>query len=272
MLQLTDANYYTPEANRAYMSCSQFKAFARCEAAALAELNGEWERPKSSALLVGSYVDAYISRELGQFRARTPELFKKDGTLKAEFQQAHTLAQRLMRDDLARMLLSGSHQCIKTGQIGGVWFKAKYDSLLEEPQVDAICKRFPEIRKLVPFGGPLIVDLKCMRDFEPIWNEHAQEKLSFIEHWGYDIQGAIYQKLDDRMAPFVIMAITKEAEPNLEAFHIPDEDLAFQLDEVEAKAPKFDAIKRGEIAPERCEQCAYCKATKRLNNVTHFRF
>lgn len=271
MLTLTNDNYFSKEANTAYMSASQFKSFCKCEAATMAELNGEWERPKSNALLIGSYVDAYFSKELERFRAETPELFKKDGTLKAEFQQAHTIAQRLERDDLARMLLSGSHQCIKTGQIGGVWYKAKYDSLLEEYQVEEICQRFPEIRKLVPFGGPLIVDLKCMRDFEPIWNEQAQEKLPFIEHWGYDIQGAIYQKLDDRMAPFVIVAVTKETEPDIDAFHVPDEDLVFQLDEVEQKSPRFDAIKRGEIQPERCESCAFCKATKHLTAVKHFR-
>ena len=37
---LTAENYYSQEANLAYMSASQFKAFDRCEAAALAELGG----------------------------------------------------------------------------------------------------------------------------------------------------------------------------------------------------------------------------------------
>ena len=40
-MKLTHENYYSPEANQAYMSVSQFKAFDRCEAAALAELRGE---------------------------------------------------------------------------------------------------------------------------------------------------------------------------------------------------------------------------------------
>ena len=35
---LTQENYYTPEANRAYMSTSQFKDFEKCEAMALAKL------------------------------------------------------------------------------------------------------------------------------------------------------------------------------------------------------------------------------------------
>ena len=55
-LKLTDDNYYSAEANWDYMSASQFKSFRKCEAAAMAELRGEWGRKESSALLVGSYV------------------------------------------------------------------------------------------------------------------------------------------------------------------------------------------------------------------------
>jgi len=271
LLKLTDENYYSPEANWQYMSASQFKSFRKCEAAALAELRGEWSRPSSTALLVGSYVDAYFSHELPQFMRRNPGLRKKDGTLKAEFQNAHTIAQRLERDKLARMLLAGGHQVIKTGQINGVWYKAKYDSLLEEDQVEAICKEFPEVRQLVPFGGAVIVDLKCMRDFEPIWDEDMMEKVSFVNYWGYDIQGAIYQHLDGRNAPFVIVGVTKEAEPDITAIHIPDEDLEVALHYVEELSARYAAIKRGEIQPMGCGKCAYCKSHKALTGIKHYK-
>lgn len=269
-LKLTDANYYSAEANWAYMSTSQFKSFRSCESAALAELKGEWGRKESLALLVGSYVDAYFSGELEQFKADHPEIFKKDGTLKADFEKAHAICERLNQDELARLLLSGKHQIIKTGKIAGVDYKAKFDSLLTARQVEAICKKFPEIRSLVPFGGPMIVDLKCMKDFESMWDEDAAERVSFIEYWGYDIQGAIYQKLDGRLAPFVIVGATKEAATNIDAFYIPDEDLAFALSEVEALSPRYDAIKRGEIEPEGCGKCAYCRSAKRLSSIKHY--
>lgn len=269
-LKLNDANYFSAEANTQYMSASQFKAFKKCEAAAMAELIGAWKRPESTALLEGSYVDSYFSGELKQSRAQHPEMYKRDGTLKSEFLRAHAAAERLAKDDLARMLLSGKHQTIKTVKIGGVWFKAKFDSLLSAAQVEAICKAFPQMRDLVPFGGAMIVDLKYMRDFEPIWSDDEQTKVSFARYWGYDYQGAIYQAADKRNAPFVIVGVTKEAEPNIEAFHIPDEDLAFCLAEVEELAPRYDAIKRGEIVPERCGKCAYCRSTKRLTNVKHY--
>jgi hypothetical protein len=270
-LKLTDDNYYSPEANWEYMSASQFKSFRRCEASAMAELRGEWGRKETSALLVGSYVDAYFSNELDQFKARHPELFKRDGSLKAEFQNAQAIAERLNRDELARMLLSGKHQVIKTGRIAGVWYKTKADSLLTSRQVEAICKKFPQVKDLVPFGGSIIVDLKCMKDFKPIWDEDAQEKVSFINYWGYDIQGGIYQKVDNRMAPFVIVAVTKEAEPDIIAVHVPDEDLSFALDEVEAMSPRYAAIKKGEIAPVGCGTCAYCRSVKRLEGITNYK-
>lgn len=270
-LKLTDANYYSQEANMQYMSASQFKAFRRCESAALAELKGELGKKDTTALLVGSYVDAFFSGELEQFKAEHPEIYTKAGTLRADFEKAQAICERLDRDELARLLLSGKHQTIKTGKIAGVLYKAKFDSLLNAKQVEAICKKFPEIRSLVPFGGPMIVDLKCMKDFDTIWDEDAGERVTFIEYWGYDTQGAIYQALDGRLAPFVIVGATKEAATDIEAFYIPDEDLAFALSEVEALSPRYAAIKRGELSPEGCGKCAYCRSTKRLSSIKNYK-
>ena len=50
MMKLTNRNYYGKSANQAFMSVSQFKQFQKCEAMALAELSGEYERPKSRAI------------------------------------------------------------------------------------------------------------------------------------------------------------------------------------------------------------------------------
>jgi hypothetical protein len=252
------------------MSTSQFKAFHKCEAAALAELKGEWGRKDSTALLVGSFVDAHFSGEMEQFVSEHPEIYTKSGTLRAEFQNAEKAIARLEADDLARMLLRGRNQVIKTVKINGVWFKAKFDSLLSASQVEAICKKFPDVRQLVPFGGAMIVDLKYMKDFKPIWDESIQEKRNFIEYWGYDIQGAIYQYADKRNAPFVIVGATKEEEPDITARYIPDDELAYCLAEVKENAPRYAAIKRGEIKPKGCGVCPYCKSVKRLTSISHY--
>lgn len=65
-MQLTSENYYSQEANREYMSVSGYKDFAGtygklpCEFHAMEKLNGNWEDEKTTALLVGSYVDSYF--------------------------------------------------------------------------------------------------------------------------------------------------------------------------------------------------------------------
>lgn len=271
-MKLTADNYYSSEANWKYMSASQYKSFKRCEAAAMAELRGEWGRKDSTALLVGSYVDAYFSGEMEQFKEEHPQIFKKDGSLKAEFIQAQTVCDRLEEDELSRLLLSGKHQTIKTGKIAGVWFKTKSDSLLTSRQVESICNKFPEVRKQVPFGGAMIVDLKCMKDFKSIWDDDLLQRVNFIEYWGYDIQGAIYQKIDNRFAPFVIVAATKESEPDIEAFHIPDTDLSAKLAEVEELAPRYAAIKEGKIDPAGCGKCAYCRSKKKLSEIKNYKW
>ena len=68
----------------------------------------------------------------------------------------------------------------------------------------------------------------------------------------------------------MIVGATKEAETDIDAFYIPDEDLAFSLSEVEALSPRYDAIKRGEIEPEGCGKCAYCRSTKRLSFIKSY--
>lgn len=265
---LTASNYYSREANMAYMSASQLKSFRRCEAAALAELNGEYSPTPTKALLLGSFVDAYFSGELNEFIEAHPEIRKKDGTLTKDFEKAWADAVRLDSDELAHALLAGRHQVIKTGTIAGVPFKCKIDSLLTPAQVKAICSRFPAVKRLVPFGGGMIVDLKYMGSIQSVWNEETQCRISYIQYWGYDIQGAIYQKLEGTAAPFILVGATKEAETNIFAHWVPDADLDGAMADVETLAPRYQSIKEGLIVPTRCGKCPYCRRTHHLTDIT----
>ena len=246
-MTLDNTTYYTPEANAEYMSCSQFKAFLHCEAAAMAELTGESRREDTTALLTGSYVDAFYEGTLDQFREQHPEIFKKDGSLKAEYAAAENAIARTEADTLFTEYISGEKQRIFTGEIGGVPYKIKVDSYREHL---------------------MIVDLKCVRDFEPVWNPETRRKEHFIEYWGYHTQGAIYREIvrqnTGETLPFYIAAVTKEKSPDIEIFSVPDEVLDEQLEIVGLLSPRFAAVKRGEYRPQRCGKCAYCKATKRL--------
>ena len=133
---LTNANYYSAEANMEYMSVSQYKQFKSCEAAAMAQLRGEWEQPKTTALLVGSYVDAWFEGTLDEFKQEHPELFKKDGTLKADFQQAEDIIARVQQDKVFMKYMSGRKQVIRTAELFGCKWKIKIDSRLRDSVVD----------------------------------------------------------------------------------------------------------------------------------------
>lgn len=268
---VTAENYYSPEINMAYMSASQYKAFQKCEAAALAELRGEYTRKPTTALLVGSYVDACFSGELTVFQSRHPEIFKRDGALKAEYIAALEIIRRLEQDELYSMLMAGRKQVVCTGTIAGVPFKIKIDSLLDGSCCQKIVDRFPDTAPVFGLCDGAIVDQKVMKDMCDIWSEEQLRKISFAEAWGYDLQGAIYQAVEGHMFPFILAVGTKEDSPDLAALYIPDSDLAAKLAEVEESAPRYQAVKKGEVAPHRCERCAYCRSTKRLTAILDYR-
>ena len=241
-MELNAKNYYQPSP---YMSASQFKAFLNCEAAALAEAEGEYRREPSNALVQGQYVDAYFTGNIEEFRESHPDLFKKDGMLKATYSVCESAITRLEREPLALEYLEGEKQVIVTGEIDGVPCKGKLDVL----------------------GDGRIVDLKCMRDFLPVWKNG--ERLDFIRAWGYDIQAYFYTVLVKQTTgealPFFILAVTKEESPDLLLVEVPDWLIKSAGEVVHHYIRRFDAIKKHEIEPRRCGKCAYCKQTKKLN-------
>lgn len=63
-MELTAENYYDNATSFDYMSTSLYKDFRRCEAFALAKLNGEYMPVMDpTALLVGNYVHSYFESE-----------------------------------------------------------------------------------------------------------------------------------------------------------------------------------------------------------------
>lgn len=246
---LTAENYFSPDAQWEYMGSSQFKAFDRCEAAAMAELKGEYTQEKTPALLVGSYVDAYFSGTLGQFRMDNPGIFKRDGSLRSEYSQAEDVIRRIERDKMLMRYISGQQQVIMTGKIEGVPVKIMMDSY---------------------HPGLAIVDRKVMRDFQPVWVE-GRGRLPFAEAWGYDIQGAIYRAVEGHGIPFILAAATKERVPDIALIAIPGDVLDAAMEYVLSKIRRFADIKQGLTIPERCGRCDYCKATKTLDSIVDYR-
>ncbi len=252
MTTLTSGNYYATEANKAFWSVSAFKAFDRCEAAGLASVRGQYHRETTDALLIGSYVDAYFTGDFKRFQSEhEDEMFTKKGTLYAKFDLANKCINAVECQPLMMDFLDGEKQVIQTANLFGVDWKIKMDV----------------------FNGDRIVDLKCMRDFEPVYKE-GFGRISWVEAWGYDIQGAIYQKVVEqntgKKLPFYIVGVTKEKVPDVTVLQIPQPVLDTALKIVEAKIDRFDLVKMGEIEPERCEKCQYCKETKILTAPSVF--
>ena len=271
-MKVNTTNYYTKKANKEFMSVSQFKEFAKCEARAMAQIKGEYERPKTSALFLGSFVDEMLTgtkksqikfitnnfenifqkssryikipeKDRPDFvREEFDDLFKNEnGKPYAEIVQAVETVERVKNQPLMMQQLAGKHQTIMTGKIAGVPFKIKMDAY--QP-------------------NKMIVDLKYMASlrspnmFEPM-----------AKYWGYDIQGAIYQEIvrqnTGKRLPFYLNIATKEKPSHLAIAEIMQYDLDEALENVIKNAPRYQAIKNGEIEPERCEDynCDYCTET-----------
>ena len=270
-MELTRENYFSQEAQMAYMGSSQFKDFLSCVAAALAKIQGRYKPPASRPMLVGSYVDAWYSGELPDFTERHPDMFKKDLSLKADFLAANAIIDRMQADQLYSLLMSGEKQVIRTGKIAGVPFKIKIDSLLDAAACRQIADEFPGAAPALGFGDGAIVDQKVMRDLGDVWSDEERRMVPFAQAWGYDIQGAIYQAVEGHMMPFILAVGTREEPADLAALYIPDDALRAKLYEVEDLAPRFQAIKEGREEPRRCERCPWCRATRTLRTIVDFR-
>lgn len=252
-MELTNKNYFSQEANMEYMSVSQYKDFKKCEVEALDKLMGVIQEEKSDALLFGGYVDAYFSNELDEYIAENPQMFNsKTGELKAPFKGINEVIKTIEEDEYLMSFLNGQKQVILTGEIAGVLFKAKIDSLLDD----------------------YIVDQKIMKDLKPLWVEELHKKAHFIEAYGYDVQGAVYQELlrqkVEKQLPFIIAATTKEEAPDKALIQIDQVYLDKALEEVKELAPRFDLIKKGLVAPIGCGNCPSCRRRKKLTRIDRY--
>lgn len=270
-MKLTNKNYYGKSANNEFMSVSQFKNFQKCEAMALAELKGEYVRPKSKALLLGSFVDEMLTgtkksrikfivenrSEIFQKSSKLSkctdeellvllndynlQLFNEDYKPFAEIVQALNTIERIKKQPLMMEHFKSKHQVIMTGEIAGVPFKIKMDNYKPNEFIA---------------DGKYMASLRSPNLFEPM-----------VKYWGYDIQGAVYQEIvyqnTGKRLPFYLDIATKENPTHLAVAEIKQYDLDETLETVKTFAPRYQKIKNGEIEPERCGEydCNYCTET-----------
>lgn len=232
-MALTEQNYYGKEANECFFSVSQYKDFVKCEAMAMAKIRGEYERPVTRALLVGSFVDSYFEGTLQEFMQEHPEVFTRKEELKREFRKANEIIGRIKADPLFMRFMSGEKQRIMAFELFGVPWKIKMDSYLE---------------------GICITDLKVVANYRT------------LPLWRYDLQGAVYQigveAVTGERLPFYLAAATKERVVNLDIFQIPQATLNLALNEIRANIGRYAEVKAGLVPPKACGHCDYCKSVK----------
>lgn len=246
-------NYYSEEANRQYMSVSQFKDFngtygkVACEFEAMEKLTGRWKPEPSTALLVGSYVDAYVEGTLDDFKSRNTDILTAKGELKAPYKKAEEIIARIERDKYFMKYLSGEKQTIMTAELFGCEWKIKMDSYIP---------------------GKVIVDLKVMASITDLKWVKDIGYLDFVRYWGYDLQGAIYQKIVEintgKRLPFFIVAVTKEVEPDIRIIQVTQNYLDEALTVIESNIRRVLSVKNGEVEPDRCDLCDCCKHNRVL--------
>lgn len=264
---LTTDNYHSIEANRAYVSHSQIKAWQDCPARWHAEhIAGTYTRPESDALIIGSYVDRAITepKKFGAWAKAQDGILKKDGKPYAKFDQADEMIAALESCPQAMDLLTtGQNQAIVTATIGGVPMRIMADALdLEDER---------------------LVDLKTTRDLDDVqWNEREHTRQHWIDLWNYWQQMAMYRRVieaatgilpdawivaADKGTPSRVgiyqMSGYREAESRMRlAEHAIMEAVAEMAPyrTVDAKLP--DVID-GEWMPRpsRCGSCHYCRVT-----------
>lgn len=273
-MELTRDNYYTPDADWAYMSCSQYQSFCECEAKAMAELQGRWTDPDKEAFLVGNYFHTFFEGPEAheQFvREHFDKIFKTkvikgkkgepDQTVVtgkyAPYEQADKMIEVAQNDPLIRSLieLPGENEKIMTGELWGVPWRIRLD-------------------KYVP-DGRMIIDWKTVANISELkWSEALHEKVTFIDAYGYMMRAAVYTEIEKQNAhssedaPFIIVAISKQDPPDKEALYLNHRQrYDYELEQIKKRLGMIQMIKAGRIKPKRCGCCDYCRATKVLSAI-----
>lgn len=262
MLKLTADNYYSPEADMQYFSCSQIKDFKKCSAMWYAKLIGEYIPPYPDAFKFGHYVDCALLEpdKFPQFCIDNAEWImmrsRKDKLSVIKALDESISAVR--RQPLFMEYLSGDSQDIITCEMFSHQYKCRMD--------------------VVSFEHCRIVDLKTSKDIRSrVFCETSKAYVSsFIDAYDYWIQAALYReavriKYGVQME-FFIAAMEKTAPFDHDVFDMTGspESLAILRDKLfEAKKcmDEMSMIKGDRPDPmdlDRCERCEYCVSTRVL--------
>lgn len=290
---LTDENYYSREADMAYMSCSQFQGFAECEAKALAKLQGRWTDEEKEAFLVGNYFHSYFE---------SPEAHKKfcDDHFDSIFKTKDVTIKRATKDRPA----------IKETVITGKYAPYEMaDKMIRCAESDPVIKRFIDMDGNCEqfmtgevFGFPwrmkmdkympqsrMIIDYKTVANIrETKYDPEKGGRVTFVEGYGYIFRAAVYSMIECQnvtgetfsalynrlksgelsLPNFVLICISKQDYPDKELVRLNHKQAyIYELEAMKDRLYRYQSIKEGRAMPKRCGLCDYCRATKKITGI-----
>lgn len=256
MLILTNQNYHSEEANKQYMSNSQYKDFIACESKALAKING-WIESTPSAFGVGSYVHAAFEGTLESYKLEYADMiYNAKGQPYAEYNKADQMIRVIKSDPFCMFILQGQKEVIMTAEFAGAKWKIKQDSYNPDKSIFA--------------------DIKTVKSIHDKYWDNERGYVSFVEAYKYDTQMAIYAEIEKRWAGRenwlkpLIVAVSKEDVPDKEVIGFDDNDIERELETIASNMPRIISVKTGMEEPNRCEKCRFCRESKQLKGITHY--
>lgn len=252
-------NYYSVEANKEYMSVSQFKNFKLCEAKAMYDLENDFQEEKQS-FLEGQFFEALVSGDANLFKAQHPEIVSSRGATagqpKANFKKVFNAAEKFNQQEFFKNIINKcDKQVILTGEIEGIKVKCALDLFDKDTNS--------------------IYDIKCMGDFKDQWNKSEKKYMPWYYNWGYVLQLAVYREIVKQNfgnpKEIGLLAATKEEIPDIQALSFDFSLLDIELEEFKNNIKRYDKIKKGIEQPLACGECDYCKKIKIIEKFEEVR-
>ena len=292
-MKLTDGNYYSVEADKEFMSCSQYQAFMECEAKQMAKLQGRWVDEPKEAFTVGNYLHSYFESAEAHKKFcednfnsiyKTKEVTVKRATKTSEavketvvtgkyapYQQADKMIATLENDKTIKEFIDmpGENEKIVQGEIFGVPWRGKLDKYIEKWR--------------------MIIDYKTVANiWETAYNPVTKERETFVQTYGYLFRAAVYSLLEYQMfynktfeesyrdllacysdlCDFILICVSKQDYPDKELIRLNHaQEYIRALESVKENLYRITQLKAGLIVPKRCGTCDYCRATKKITGI-----
>lgn len=312
--QITDDNYYDMEINKTYMSFHTWLSLhgcdgvIRCEAKAVAEMNGEYEDTEADrlALQIGGYTDSILAgdeNEYKKFVKANPDIFNYEKEVDLDGIAKHypewLTRNGTLKSGISLKKIEEEEPTLITYKPKGL--KSNFlmaDKMVKRCQKDPLFMGFMDgekqriftaemwgipfkakIDSYKPYGKPILVDLKTTRDIHKLFFKKDIGHIDFISYYGYIYQLALYREIVYRntgeMCDCYVCAVSKGKHPEIKVIGIDNVSLDSAIAEIE-KSIKYTSLVevwRGQTEPMRCNspECPYCVDTERLTEIVDYR-